>query len=96
MQLEECSNRLGRYFRGSSLSRGDSIAILMESCPEYVGTWLGLSKAGFVGALINTNLRHDVLVHSMRAANCKAVIFGPEFKDGKAVGIFVAVMVGKL
>lgn len=80
-ELEECSNRLGRYFRGSSLSRGDSIAILMESCPEYVGTWLGLSKAGFVGALINTNLRHDVLVHSMRAANCKAVIFGPEFKD---------------
>ncbi|XP_043252621.1 long-chain fatty acid transport protein 4 [Colletes gigas] len=80
-ELEEYSNRLGRYFRTKSLSRGDSVALMMDSCPEYVGTWLGLSKAGFVGALINTNLRHDVLVHSMKAANCKAVIFGSEFKE---------------
>ncbi|KZC09870.1 PREDICTED: long-chain fatty acid transport protein 4 [Dufourea novaeangliae] len=79
--LEEYSNRLGRYFRSKNLSRGDSVALIMESRPEYVGTWLGLSKAGFVGALINTNLRHDVLVHSMKAANCKAVIFGSEFKE---------------
>lgn len=55
----------------------------MESRPEYVGTWLGLSKAGFVGALLNTNLCGDVLVHSIKAANCKAVIFGSEFKEGK-------------
>ena len=80
-ELEEYSNRLGRYFRTKSLSRGDSVAVIMESRPEYVGTWLGLSKAGFVGALINTNLRQDVLVHSMKAANCKAVIFGSEFKE---------------
>ncbi|XP_076175275.1 fatty acid transport protein 3 [Ptiloglossa arizonensis] len=80
-ELEEYSNRLGRYFRSKSLSRGDSVALMMESRPEYVGTWLGLSKAGFVGALINTNLRHDVLVHSLREVNCKAVIFGSEFKE---------------
>ncbi|XP_012216255.1 long-chain fatty acid transport protein 4 [Linepithema humile] len=80
-QLEHFSNRLGRYFRTKSYSHSDSMAILMENCPEYVGTWLGLSKAGFVGALINTNLRHDVLLHSINAANCKAIIFGSEFKD---------------
>lgn len=64
----------------------------MESRPEYVGTWLGLSKAGFVGALINTNLRQDVLVHSMKAANCKAVIFGSEFKEGKITGAPLAIV----
>lgn len=57
----------------------------MESRPEYVGIWLGLSKAGLVGALLNTNLRQDVLMHSIKAANCKAVIFGSNFKDGKLV-----------
>ncbi|XP_029033779.1 long-chain fatty acid transport protein 4 [Osmia bicornis bicornis] len=80
-KLEEYSNQLGRYFRKKSLSRGDSVGLIMESRPEYVGTWLGLSKAGFVGALLNTNLCGDVLVHSIKAANCKAVIFGSEFKE---------------
>ncbi|XP_054002850.1 long-chain fatty acid transport protein 4 [Hylaeus anthracinus] len=79
--MEEYSNRVGRYFRTKSLSRGDSVALIMDSCPEYVGIWLGLSKVGFVGALINTNLRQDVLVHSLKAANCKAVIFGSEYKN---------------
>ncbi|XP_076649555.1 fatty acid transport protein 3 [Halictus rubicundus] len=79
--LEEYSNRLGRYFCSTSLTRGSRVALIMESRPEYVGTWLGLSKAGYVSALINTNLRHDVLIHSMKAADCKAVIFGSEFTD---------------
>lgn len=80
-QLEEFSNKIGRYFRMRNLSRWDSVALAMEGRPEYVGTWLGLSKAGFVGALINTNLRHEVLIHSIKTANCKALIFGSELKD---------------
>lgn len=84
-QLEGYSNRIGRYFTGKSLSREDSVGLIMESRPEYVGIWLGLSKAGLVGALLNTNLRQDVLIHSIKAANCKAVIFGSNFKDGKLV-----------
>lgn len=67
------------------MSREDSVGLIMESRPEYVGIWLGLSKAGLVGALLNTNLRQDVLIHSIKAANCKAVIFGSNFKDGKLV-----------
>lgn len=66
-----------------SLSRGDSVALAMEGRPEYIGTWLGLSKAGFVGALINTNLRQEVLIHSIKTANCKTLIFGSELKDGE-------------
>ncbi|XP_029175797.1 long-chain fatty acid transport protein 4-like [Nylanderia fulva] len=80
-ELDLFSNRIGRYFRTRPFSHYDSIAVVMENCPEYAGTWLGLTKAGFVAALINTNLRHDMLVHSINAANCKAIIFGSEFKD---------------
>ncbi|XP_066602780.1 long-chain fatty acid transport protein 4-like [Prorops nasuta] len=80
-QLEEFSNRVGRYFRTRPYSRGDTVALFMESRPEYVGTWLGLSKAGFVAALVNTNLRHESLIHSIRTANCKALIFHSELKD---------------
>ncbi|XP_072765367.1 long-chain fatty acid transport protein 1 [Anoplolepis gracilipes] len=80
-ELDHFSNRIGRYFRTRPFSQFNSIAVVMENCPEYIGTWLGLSKAGFVAALINTNLRHDMLLHSINAANCKAIIFGSEFKD---------------
>lgn len=59
------------------------MALVMDSRPEYIGIWLGLSKVGLVAALVNTNLRGDVLVHSIRAAGCKAVIFGSEFEDGE-------------
>lgn len=57
----------------------------MGNHPEYIGIWLGLSKAGFVTALINTNLRKDVLIHSINAAECKAIIFGAEFNDGNSI-----------
>ncbi|XP_046415422.1 long-chain fatty acid transport protein 4-like isoform X1 [Neodiprion fabricii] len=81
-QLEEFSNRVARFFRSrQGLARGDSIALIMDSRPEYVGFWLGLSKVGLVAALVNTNLRHEVLIHSIRAADCKAVIFGSELAD---------------
>ncbi|XP_015124796.1 long-chain fatty acid transport protein 4 [Diachasma alloeum] len=83
-QLDDYSNRLARYMRTQPISRGDSVAVIMENRPEYVGTWLGLSKAGFVGALVNTNLRKDVLIHSVKAANCKSIIFGAELKDAIA------------
>ncbi|EZA61088.1 Long-chain fatty acid transport protein [Ooceraea biroi] len=80
-KLEEFSNRIGRYFRAKSFSQFDSIALFMENRPEYIGTWLGLNKGGFVGALVNTNLRHEVLLHSIKTAECKAVIFGSDLKD---------------
>ncbi|GAB1868759.1 Long-chain-fatty-acid--CoA ligase [Camponotus japonicus] len=80
-ELDHFSNRIGRYFRTRPFSHHDCIAVIMENSPEYIGTWLGLTKAGLVAALINTNLRHDTLVHSINAAGCKAIIFGSEFKD---------------
>ncbi|KAK0076722.1 hypothetical protein PV325_004958 [Microctonus aethiopoides] len=82
--LDKFTNRISRYFRTQPMSRGDSMALLMENRPEYIGTWLGLSKAGFVTALVNTNLRKEVLIHSITAANCKSIIFGGEFKDAIA------------
>lgn len=57
----------------------------MESCPEYVCIWLGLSKIGVTVALINNNLRADALAHSIKVSNCSAVIIGKEQIDGKQI-----------
>jgi len=57
----------------------------MESCPEYVCIWLGLSKIGVIVALINNNLRADTLAHSIKVSNCSAVIIGREQINGKQI-----------
>lgn len=54
----------------------------METRPEFVCLWLGLAKVGLVTALINNNLRKEVLIHSVNAANCKAIIVGTELAEG--------------
>ncbi|XP_059608882.1 long-chain fatty acid transport protein 1 [Phlebotomus argentipes] len=79
--VENLSNQVANYFFSLGFHRGDTIALLMENKPEYGCMWLGLSKIGVVTALINTNLRKDVLLHSIRVAEAKAVIVGTELMD---------------
>ena len=55
----------------------------MENKPEYIATWLGLSKLGVISALINTNLKNQALVHSITISNSKVIVFGVELKDGR-------------
>lgn len=55
----------------------------METQPEYVFLWLGLAKLKVITALINTNLRGAQLIHCLRIAGCKALVFGDELADGE-------------
>jgi solute carrier family 27 (fatty acid transporter), member 1/4 len=56
----------------------------METRVEYSSMWLGLSKIGCVTALINTNLRQETLIHSIRVASSKAIIVSAELLDALA------------
>ena len=83
-QLEDFSNQVANCFIEQGFKAGDEVALLLESRPEYVGLWLGLAKAGVIAALVNTNQRSQILVHSVTAIKCKALIFGPEFSEGES------------
>lgn len=72
--VDEFSNKVANYFISKGYKKGDEIALMMKSSPEYVAIWLGLSKAGLVTALINTNQRSKVLIHSLTTINAKGVI----------------------
>lgn len=81
-ELDDFSNRVAAYFTQHGFKHGDEVALFMNNCPEYIGIWLGLAKAGCVTALINTNQRMKTLAHSVNTVNAKAVIFGNGFADG--------------
>ncbi|XP_012283173.1 long-chain fatty acid transport protein 4 [Orussus abietinus] len=78
-QVEDFSNKIAYVFR--RFEKGEVVALFLENRPEYVGIWLGLSKLGVITPLINTNLRKSTLVHSIKVANCKALIFGSDLSD---------------
>ncbi|XP_026727554.1 long-chain fatty acid transport protein 1-like [Trichoplusia ni] len=75
---DEFSNRISWYFKRQGYKPGEVIALFMETQPEYVFLWLGLAKIRVTTALINTNLRGAQLIHCLRIAGCKAVVFGDE------------------
>ena len=75
-ELDAGANRVARWAQAVGLRKGDVVTILMENCPEYVMTWLGLIKAGIVAALVNTNLTGQPLAHSIQLAGAKHLILG--------------------
>ena len=81
-ELDEMSNRVANLLRSTTnLQRGDTIAVFMENCPEYIVVYLGLSKIGVTAAFINHNLTGDSLAHCIRIANSSGVIFSTSLAD---------------
>src|SRR4029077_2905450 len=54
--LAERSARYARWAIGQRLDKGDAVCLLMPNRPEYMAIWLGITRAGGVVALLNTNL----------------------------------------
>jgi len=81
--MENFGNKIANLFSETfHLKRGDCIALMMENRPEYVGIWYGMSKIGVTTALINTNLRSKVLLHSIEVAKPKLIIYDEELEQG--------------
>ncbi|XP_021967269.2 long-chain fatty acid transport protein 4 [Folsomia candida] len=80
-EVQELSYRVANYFASLGYKKGDRVGIFMTNCAEYAPIWLGLSRIGVIGALINTNLRQTPLKHCIESVNCKAVIFTLDLVD---------------
>jgi fatty-acyl-CoA synthase len=73
-ELAARSNRYARWAIAQGLMDGDVVCLLMANRPEYVAIWLGLTRAGCVVALLNTNLIGGGLAHCIRAAGSTHLI----------------------
>jgi solute carrier family 27 (fatty acid transporter), member 1/4 len=82
-QINDFKNRIANVFYQNGFKHGDKVALLMENRPEFVATWLGLSKLGIVTPLINHNLKKQSLLHSITIAGCNGLIFGESLKECK-------------
>lgn len=79
-EVNEFANRVANHFQLNGFKSGDVVGLFMDNRPEFVATWIGLSKIGIVVPLINTNLRQSALLHSITVANCNALIYGESLR----------------
>lgn len=77
-EFEARANKIADWAIKLSLNPGDTIALVMENCPDYVAIWVGLSKVGVVTALINSNLEGDGLAHCINIVGAKGIIASGE------------------
>jgi len=69
-------NRYARWGLSQGLNPGEVVCLVMANCPDYMAIWLGLSGIGVTVALINTNLRGELLAHSLNLIAPRYVITG--------------------
>ena len=80
--FDKYSNTIANYFYEAGFQKGDTVALFMENRPEMVAYWLGLSKVGCIGALINFNLKMESLAHCVNVSKAKALVFSTELSEG--------------
>jgi fatty-acyl-CoA synthase len=79
--LARRSNQYARWALNQGLSKGDTVCLLMPNRPEYMAIWLGITKAGGVVSLLNTNLAGPSLKHCINVVAAKHVIVAAELAD---------------
>jgi fatty-acyl-CoA synthase len=76
--LAQRANRYTRWALAQGLRKGDTVCLLMANRPEYMAIWLGITRAGGVVALLNTNLVGVSLAHCIDVVDPKHIIVTPE------------------
>jgi fatty-acyl-CoA synthase len=79
--LAERVNQYARWALAQSLGKGDCVGLLMPNRPEFMAIWLGITQAGGVVALLNTNLTGSSLAHSINIVAPKHFIVAAELVD---------------
>ncbi|HEY8255219.1 MAG TPA: AMP-binding protein, partial [Rhizomicrobium sp.] len=83
-QLAARANRYARWALAQGIAKGDTVALLLGNCPDYLAIWLGITRIGGLAALINTNLSGEALAHCLRVAQPRHIIAGESLADGFA------------
>jgi fatty-acyl-CoA synthase len=78
------ANQVAHALRARGITPERVAALLMENRPEFIVTWLALAKLGVTVALINTQLRGEVLRHALATTDAQAVLVGSELLSALA------------
>ncbi len=81
VELAARANRYARWALDQSVTKGDTVALLMPNCPDYMAIWLGITAVGGVVALLNTQLRGASLAHCIDVVEPRQIIVAAELGE---------------
>ncbi|XP_039261607.2 long-chain fatty acid transport protein 2-like [Styela clava] len=84
-RLNEYSNQAARVMYNAGIRMNKTVALLMNSRPEFVGLWFGIGKTGGATAFINYNIRGNSLMHCLKVSECKAIVVSNDPELMKAI-----------
>ena len=73
-QFDQRGDQYARWAQAHGVAKGDVVALMMPNRPEYLAAWLGITRAGGVVALLNTNLSGTALAYCVNIVKAKHVI----------------------
>ena len=79
--LNRRANAVARVLQRRGAGRGQRLALVMDSRPEFLIAMLGAAKLGMCTALIPARLKADALAHALRVARPDWLILGGECHD---------------
>jgi fatty-acyl-CoA synthase len=80
-ELAACANRYARWALDQGIAKGETVALLMPNCPDYMAIWLGITAVGGTVALLNTQLRGASLAHCIDVVAPKHVIVAADLQQ---------------
>ncbi|OLO26602.1 hypothetical protein BTR23_22530 [Alkalihalophilus pseudofirmus] len=73
-EFHKNGNKVAHFVDSLGMSKGDTCAVMLPNSPEFLYTWLGLSRLGVIEVPINTSFRGDLLTYMLNKAECKAIV----------------------
>ena len=83
-QLNEAANRIAHVLISQGIGSGDAVAVMLENRPESLIAVMAIVKLGAIAGMINTSQRGEVLEHSLKLIQPKAMLVGEEMLDNLA------------
>lgn len=77
-QYNDMTNRYANYFIAQGLTKGDVVAVFLETRPELLAIYNANAKVGIISSMINVNLRQEALIHCLTINKAKSFIVGEE------------------
>lgn len=79
--MELFSTQLAHWLLKHGIQAGDVLALVMENKPEFIGWWLAMTKIAAQVALVNYSVKRKGLVHCIKVADSKAVVFDTDTEE---------------
>ena len=80
-ELHRRANRLANALANLHLVKGETCAVMLPNGPDYLTTWLALTRLGVIEVPINVAYRGDLFTYLLNQAECSALVIDQQYLE---------------